>query len=117
MSKEEDTCPSAERHLHKVIAAYLHETDAGHGPGRQELLDRHPDLADALRAFFADHDRMRQAAAARPGADEPTLAPRENPGVRAALGKVLYFGDYELLEEIARGGITRVANARRAASA
>ena len=56
------------------------------------------DSANLLRAFFADHDRMTQAAAP----------------VRAALGHdpsppaeslPKSFGDYELLEEIGRGGM------------
>ena len=48
--------------LDAVIAAYMLAVEAGDVPNRQELLDRHPEHADALRAFFADLDRMDRVA-------------------------------------------------------
>ena len=35
------------------------------------LIEEHPELADSLREFFANHDRMKAAA----NLDEPTLPP------------------------------------------
>src|SRR5262245_29322904 len=117
--------PEADREarLHEVIAHYLQATEAGGAPDRQALLDGHPDLADDLRGFFADHDRMRLAATplrARPdtpaaGAGGETLAAGETAPAPAdpGLGTVRAFGDYELLEEIARGGMGVVFKARQ----
>ena len=84
-----------------VIAAYLQDVEAGQVPNRQELLDRHPELANALRAFFADLDRMDRVASPlrlAAGLDATGILDGASIGV---LGTIRYFGDYELLEEIA----------------
>ncbi len=52
--------------LDAIIASYVQAVESGQVVNRQELLDRHPDLADALRAFFADFDRIHQVASPLP---------------------------------------------------
>src|SRR5262245_32264703 len=99
--------PSQADRLDEVVAGYLRAVERGESPDRDELLAGHPELADELREFFADHDRM--ARLAQPLL-EPTLAP---PGARTPPEKFRYFGDYELLEEIARGGMGVVYKARQ----
>jgi hypothetical protein len=101
---------SREARFNEIVAAYLQAVQDGRAPDRDDLLARHPDLGADLRAFFVDHDRIRQAAAPlRP--DEPTAT--EAPPDGSALGRVRYVGDYELLEEIARGGMGVVYRARQ----
>ena len=133
--------------LKSLITRYLEAENRGLNLDRDALIEDHPDLADSLREFFANHDRMKVAAnledptlppnesrlddfTMRPGQDaheEATIPPRptgEDPALPpteaasrhadASVGdQVRYFGDYELLEEIARGGMGVVFKARQ----
>jgi hypothetical protein len=103
---------SSDGRLGEVIAQYLQAVEGGESPDRAALLAAHPDLAAELAAYFADLDRMNQVAAPLRLADpEQTLAPDGES--QNALPTVRYFGDYELLDEIARGGM-RAWSPRRA---
>ena len=112
--------------LRTLIAEYRQAEINGSPPDRADFIRSHPELADSLREFFDDLDAKQQAI------DTPTIdsgtastpyetAPQDTPTLdgdaRAATGEVAnrarYFGDYELLEEIARGGMGVVFKARQ----
>jgi WD40 repeat protein/serine/threonine protein kinase len=103
--------------LNDVLASYLEAIEAGRAPDRTALLAQHPELAGDLASFFADRDRVaRMAAPLRPPASEDrATAPRLDPPdlTDTSSSAVRYFGDYELLKEIARGGMGVVYKVRQ----
>jgi tRNA A-37 threonylcarbamoyl transferase component Bud32 len=112
MSAPEQQTGSYQDPLDAILAEYLQQVESGAVPDREALLARHPEYADRLRDFFADYDRLDcQAGELRLSADSQRTIDDE-PGT-AELPLVRYVGDYELLEEIARGGMGIVYKARQ----
>jgi hypothetical protein len=106
MASESGDSTSREQRINELIAAYLKAVDAGQAPDRREWLARYPDLADEVEAFLADNEQVSRLA-------EVLRAPTEPPADPPPGSTVHYFGDYELLEEIARVGMGVVYKARQ----
>jgi WD40 repeat protein/tRNA A-37 threonylcarbamoyl transferase component Bud32 len=100
--------------LEEVLAEYMERLDRGEVIDRGRLLAEYPHLATELQSYFADSDAV---ALLRRGLEVPStkvVSPAPAAGPPAAAGTtVRYVGDYELLEEIARGGMGVVYRARQ----
>jgi WD40 repeat protein len=109
MSDERPERSAHERQVDEAVAEFLEAERVGRVPDPQDWLARHPDLAGELRSFLADREHF--ARAAGPAAEAATID--SGPAVTAPGVTVRYFGDYELLEEVARGGMGVVFKARQ----
>jgi WD40 repeat protein len=115
-SDTQDYSTGGGQNLQEALLEFLRAVDAGQAPDREEFLRRHPDLADQLRSYFADHDGVDQfvrplRAGDTPRSEVPTVGFTESATHVHAGGR--RFGDYELLEEVARGGMGVVFKARQ----
>jgi WD40 repeat protein len=109
--------PAATDRFDDVLAAYLEACDAGWAPDRAAFLARYPEWRSELEAFFASQDEVCGLTGSfrptpPPGSADPNVTVVEAvPPFAASTPRT--FGDYELLEEIARGGMGVVYRARQ----
>ena len=117
MSDSHVSQPSDDRQskLERVLADYLHSVEQRQPLDRSALIAAHPDLANDLQSFFHNHDSIGRLAVPlnAAAAEAPTITGMLDLEPVQAGMVVRYFGDYELLDEIARGGMGVVFKARQ----
>jgi serine/threonine protein kinase len=106
-----------ERRLNAAIAEYLEAAQSGRAPDRSEFIDRHCDLSDGLISFFANQDHMLRmaglpAALARTKTVSECQPPLPQTSHQLELQEFCAIGQFEVLNEIARGGMAVVYKAR-----
>ncbi len=103
MDNHSQTGAAREASLDDVLADYMQRLDRRERVDRTELLAAHPELADELNEFFQTADLVEQITS---GTGAQTAARPDQPPPRR-------LGDYELHQEIARGGMGVVFKARQ----
>src|SRR5262245_36464532 len=115
MAIESNERAGPEERLQEALAAGVEAMEAGQS--LDPLLLRFPEFAAELTEFFGNRKHFDRLAAPlrgiaqrtppkRPDADVPTLDGGDDARKDSPLGtRVRYIGDYELIEEIARGGM------------
>ena len=86
--------------IDEVFAAYLRAWEAGHDPDMDTWLAQNPELADELRPMLTAHIEMQ------------CFADEVRTQSAALFERGTHFGDYEILDRIASGGMGMVLRAR-----
>jgi serine/threonine protein kinase len=89
MTTEGFDASDREQHFQEVLAAYLQAVEAGQHPDQSAWLKQHPDVAEEMRSFFANHNdfgRRAEPLSSTPPTVGPGAAgpPRNDPNATTA---------------------------------
>ncbi len=120
MSNDDGISDDRSRQIDVAIAEYLDALDQGSPLNPDAFLARHESIAGQLREFLGDYSAFRHDSPLGASEAERTTnlshdsaSPPPPPANGDTIGVLRYFGDYELLQEIARGGMGVVFKARQ----
>src|ERR1700740_506829 len=83
-----------ELRFQEVVASYLESLEAGQAEDLPALLQRHPDLAEEIAAFFDNQERIARLVPA-----PAEIAAADQAWVPTSLG------DFRIVREVGRGGM------------
>jgi serine/threonine protein kinase/WD40 repeat protein len=120
MTSEHDQPVSREQRFQEILVNLVEASETGQTLDPEEWRARYPEFADELAEFFAGRRHLDQLAGTLRHAAGLAVQASEAPRTAASVAqqaqgptRVRYFGDYELIEEIARGGMGVVYRARQ----
>jgi WD40 repeat protein/tRNA A-37 threonylcarbamoyl transferase component Bud32 len=125
MAEERFLPGEPDERLYDVLLQYLESAERGDSPDPQELIARHPEFAAELKEYLDTTDRLEGLAAPlrwvtravsdgsfQGGDTQHALADRAADAAVPAVIRAKSFGEYEVFEEIGRGGMCVVYKAR-----
>jgi len=104
-----------------LLVSCLEALHRGETIDRERLTADHPDYAEAIQQFLDDQDLLQQATlqfipehSPKGNNDDVRTIAADSQPVAPSIGDTIrYVGDYEILEEIARGGMGVIFKARQ----
>lgn len=90
----------------RILAKILQSEESGQRASVQQWCDQYPDHEDSLRDFFENRQQLGLTRIFAGFEDSPTMSEAGRQDGLADVGDAIrYFGDYQIEEELARGGM------------